>query len=177
MERQLPWNTTLAVTYTNRTGCTCSVRRNQRAAAGNLQSERAGQRRVSARPSGPVYLMERPACTTRISSLPMSTARLNAGFSLFGFYVLNRAMSNTDGVGTFPANPYNFEGEYGPAATDVRHRLTVGGSINFKWNVRISPFVVVQTGCPSTSPRETIFTARRYSMPGPASPRIPTKPE
>jgi len=41
-------------------------------------------------------------------------ARLNAGFSLFGFYVLNHAMSNTDGIVTFPANPYNFQGEYGP---------------------------------------------------------------
>src|SRR6202140_2286897 len=75
-------------------------------------------------------------------------ARLNAGFSLFGFYVLNHAISNTDGIGTFPANPYNFKGEYGPAATDVRHRMTVGGSINFKWNVRVSPFVTVQSGPP-----------------------------
>ena len=75
-------------------------------------------------------------------------ARLNAGFSLFGFYVLNHAMSNTDGIATFPANPYNFQGEYGPAATDVRHRFTMGGSINFKWHVRVSPFIVVQDGIP-----------------------------
>ena len=35
------------------------------------------------------------------------------GVSLFGFYVFNRARSNTDGQGTFPANPYDFTGEYG----------------------------------------------------------------
>ena len=57
-------------------------------------------------------------------------------------------MSNTDGVTTFPANPYSFAGEYGPAATDIRNRVTAGGSINFRWGVRISPFVVVQSGMP-----------------------------
>ena len=75
-------------------------------------------------------------------------AKLNAGLSLFGFYVYNHARSNTDGIGTFPANPYTFAGEYGPASTDVHHRFTVGGSINLRWAVRISPFVVAQTGAP-----------------------------
>jgi hypothetical protein len=75
-------------------------------------------------------------------------AKLNAGLSLFGFYVFNRARSNTDGVGTFPSNPYNFTGEYGPASTDVHHRVTVGGSINLRWAVRISPFLVMQSGAP-----------------------------
>ena len=74
--------------------------------------------------------------------------RLNQGVSLFGFYVLNRAMSSTDGINTVPANPYDYNGEYGPAATDVRHRVTFGGSVNTKWNVRVSPFVVVQSGAP-----------------------------
>ena len=67
---------------------------------------------------------------------------------MFGFYVLNKAMSSSDGINTFPANPYNFAGEYGPAATDVRHRVSAGGTINTKWNVRFSPFVIVQSGMP-----------------------------
>ncbi len=75
-------------------------------------------------------------------------SKLNSGLSLFGFYVFNRAFSNTDGIGTFPSNPYTSAGEYGPAATDVHHRVTLGGSINLKWAVRISPFVVMQTGAP-----------------------------
>lgn len=75
-------------------------------------------------------------------------SRVNAGFSMFGFYVLNRALSDTDGISTFPANPYNFSGEYGPAITDVRNRVTAGGSINFRWNIRVSPFVIAQTGAP-----------------------------
>src|SRR5258708_22816734 len=67
---------------------------------------------------------------------------------MFGLYVLNKAMSNTDGLGTFPANSYKFAGEYGPASTDVRHRATVGGSMNTRWNVRFSPFVTMQSGPP-----------------------------
>jgi hypothetical protein len=62
--------------------------------------------------------------------------------------VLNKAMSNTDGLSTFPANSYDYTGEYGPAATDVRHRVTAGGSISTKWNIRLSPFFIVQSGGP-----------------------------
>ncbi len=75
-------------------------------------------------------------------------SKLNANVSLFGYYTLNRAMSNTDGLGTFPGNPATMAGEYGPAATDIRHRAFIGGSINTKWNLRLSPFIVVQSGAP-----------------------------
>jgi hypothetical protein len=62
--------------------------------------------------------------------------------------VYNRALSNTDGLGTFPANPYDFAGEYGPAATDVRHRVYLSGSIDTKWNVRFSPNINLTSGPP-----------------------------
>ena len=72
----------------------------------------------------------------------------SSAVSLFGFYVLNYAKSNTDGVLTFPANPYDFSGEYGPAGTDIRQQVTGGGSVNLRWNVRVSPFLVAQSGAP-----------------------------
>jgi len=105
-------------------------------------------------------------------------AKLNAGLSLFGFYVFNRAMSNTDGINTFPANPYNFSGEYGPAATDVHHRVTAGGSINLRGNIRISPFAVAQTGAPfditsGTDPYgTTLFNARPGFATDPSKPGL-----
>ena len=68
--------------------------------------------------------------------------------SLFGYYTLNNAMSNTDGLGTFPAVPGSMVGEYGPAAWDIRHRAFIGGSLNTKWNIRLSPFITVQSGAP-----------------------------
>jgi hypothetical protein len=57
-------------------------------------------------------------------------------------------MSDTDGINTFPGNPYNFAGEYGPAFNDIRHRILFGGAINTKWNVRLNPLVTFQTGAP-----------------------------
>ena len=57
-------------------------------------------------------------------------------------------MSNTDGITTFPANPYNSSGEYGPAFNDIRHRVLFGGTINTKWNIRFNPLLTFQTGAP-----------------------------
>src|ERR1035438_4592103 len=81
---------------------------------------------------GPVFLAESAGLYNQNQLIANVNAKLNAGFSLFGFYVLNHARSNTDGIGTFPANPYSFSGEYGPASTDVHHRFTIGGSLNLR---------------------------------------------
>jgi hypothetical protein len=159
VERQLPANTTLAVTYTNSHGLHL------------FRSE-------VLRAPGPVYLMESSGLYNQNQVIANVNAKLNAGFSLFGFYVFNRAHSNTDGIGTFPANPRDFSGEYGPANTDVHHRFTVGGSINLKWAVRISPFVVVQTGAPfditagSDLYGTTLFNARPAFATDPSRPGL-----
>jgi hypothetical protein len=57
-------------------------------------------------------------------------------------------MSNTDGLSTFPANPANFSGEYGPAANDVRNRFLIAGTVNLRWNIRLNPNVTLQSGAP-----------------------------
>ena len=94
-------------------------------------------------------------------------SRLNGAVSLFGSYVYNRALSNTDyappprntdfnpaisygsiGVGSFPANPYSMAGEYGPASTDIRKPRTFGGSIAMKWGFSFNPLLIVQSGAP-----------------------------
>ncbi|MBZ5624715.1 MAG: carboxypeptidase regulatory-like domain-containing protein [Acidobacteriia bacterium] len=149
LERQLPANTTLAVTYTNSHGVHLLRSDDINAPLpGTYQPNVPGSGVFPRGLPGPVFLTESAGLYNQNQLIANVKAKLNAGFSLFGFYVLNHAMSNTDGAGTFPANPYNFAGEYGPASTDVRHRGTVGGSINFRWNVRISPFVVMQSGAP-----------------------------
>ena len=149
LERQLPRNTTLAVTYTNSHGL-------HEFRSEDINAPLPGTYNPAVQNSGvfplghpgAVDLMESSGLYNQNQLISNVNARLNSGFSLFGFYVFNRARSNTDGIGTFPANPYSFAGEYGPAATDVHHRVTVGGSINLKWAVRISPFVVMQSGAP-----------------------------
>jgi len=149
LERQLLAGTTLAVTYTNSHGL--HAFRSEDINAPLPGTYNAGVQNSGVFPlghPGPVDLMESSGIYNQNQIIANVNSKVNAGLSLFGFYVYNRAMSNTDGIGTFPANPYNSAGEYGPASTDVRHRVTVGGSINLKWAIRISPFAVVQSGAP-----------------------------
>ena len=49
--------------------------------------------------------------------------------SLFAFYTLAYARSNTDGSGSSPANPYDLAADYSRAAIDTRHRFVLGGSV------------------------------------------------
>jgi hypothetical protein len=177
VERQLPRNTTMAVTYTNSHGLHLFRSEDINAPLpGTYDPAVAGSGLFPLGHPGPVELMESSGLYNQNQVIANASAKPNAGLSLFGFYVYNHARSNTDGIGTFPANPYDFAGEYGPASTDVHHRFTVGGSINLKWAVRISPFVVAQTGAPfditagSDLYGTTLFNAR----PGIAT--DPTKP-
>jgi hypothetical protein len=78
---------------------------------------------------------------------------------------LNRALSNTDGLSTIPANPYNFSGEYGPAITDIRNSLVFGGTFE-RWKFRIAPLIRMYSGPPfditagSDVYGDTLFNAR-----------------
>jgi Carboxypeptidase regulatory-like domain len=166
MERQLPWNTTLAVTYTNSHGLHELLTNDINAPFPPTGAFPLGE-------PNPVFLMQSSGLYNQNQLVVNVNARVNAAFSLFGFYVLNRAMSNTDGLGTSPPNPYNFTGQYGPAATDVRNRATLGGTINTRWNIRLNPFVVVQSGVPfdittgSDLYGTTLFNARPGISPTP----------
>jgi hypothetical protein len=97
---------------------------------------------------GPVFLMESSGTYNQNQVVANINTRLKQGVSLFAFYVLSRAMSSTDGIDTVPADPYSIAGECGPAAMDVRHRVTFSGSISANWNLRISPFLILQSGAP-----------------------------
>lgn len=70
------------------------------------------------------------------------------GHLVDGAYQYNRAFSNTDGLTTFPANPYSMEGEYGPAATDMRHRVSLMGTVTTKWGLRFNPMLTANSGPP-----------------------------
>jgi hypothetical protein len=93
-------------------------------------------------------------------------SKLNTAISFYATWVLNRALSNTDGLSTFAGNPYSGAGEYGPASTDIRNRFLFGGTINTRWKIRFNPLVSYQSGAPFniTSGEDpfdtTVFSAR-----------------
>lgn len=160
LERQLPKSTTLALTYTNSHGL--HILRSQYAAGS----------------AGPVFLATSTGIYNQNQFVANVNAKMNPAVSLFGFYVFNRALSSSDGLATFPANPADFAGEYGPAATDVRHRVLIGGTLNLRWNLRLNPLITAQTGPPFnlTTGQDnygtTLFTARPGFATGAARPGL-----
>ena len=57
-------------------------------------------------------------------------------------------MSDTDGSGTMPANPYNLRGDYGRAAFDFRHRAFISATTTLPFRIRMAPFIYLQSGLP-----------------------------
>jgi hypothetical protein len=149
LERQLPFNSTLALTYANAHGVHLLRSRDINAPLPGTFSPLVPDSGVF--PLGtpnPVFLLESSGIYNQNQFIAFLNSRFSREFSLSASYVLNYARSNTDGPGTFPARPYDFTGEYGPAATDVRHRISINGSIGTKWNFRFNPFVVIESGPP-----------------------------
>ncbi|HEU4714760.1 MAG TPA: TonB-dependent receptor [Pyrinomonadaceae bacterium] len=75
-------------------------------------------------------------------------SRFNRNITMSAYYVLAKANSDADGVGSLPANPYDFSTEYGRASGDIRHRFVLTGNIRAPWNISLNPFVIVQSGRP-----------------------------
>ncbi|HEY7388512.1 MAG TPA: hypothetical protein VH640_08385, partial [Bryobacteraceae bacterium] len=118
VERQLPANTTVAVTYTNSHGLHLLGSQDINAPLpGTFNPAVPGSGVFPYGRSGPIFLMESSGLYNQNQLIVNVNSKINQNVSLFGSYVLNHAMSNTDGLNTSPANPYSMAGEYGPALT------------------------------------------------------------
>ncbi|MBV9491526.1 MAG: TonB-dependent receptor, partial [Verrucomicrobia bacterium] len=168
VERQLPAHTSVAVTYVNSHGLHQFLTSNSNTplpGTYNPQEPDSGIYPLG-RPDA-VFLVESSGLYNQNELMTNVNAKLNGSVSLFGSYLYNRASSNTDysappqntdfnpaisnqgfGIGTFPANPYNRAGEYGPAATDIRQQGTFGGSLATKWGLQFNPLLVMNSGAP-----------------------------
>ena len=164
IERQLPGKNKLAVTYANSHGLHLLQSRDI-----NAPLPRNGVYPFGT--NAPIFDMESAGLYNQNQLNINLNTTVTRNISLSASYVLNRAMSNTDGLSTFPANQYNLAGEYGPAATDIRHRVSLNGSLNTKWNLSLSPFVVMQSGPPFniTVGQDTYGTTLLNARPGIAS--------
>ena len=167
LERQLPNNTTLAVTYTN--VHSLHVLRSEDINAplpGTYSGPNTGVYPYAGR--GPIFLMTSSGLYNQNQLIANLNSKINSAVSLYATWVLNKAQSNSDGLNTFPGNPYNYSGEYGPASTDIRNRFLFGGSINTRWNVRFNPLISYQSGAPFniTSGEDPFGTTQFYARPG-----------
>jgi hypothetical protein len=167
VERQLPHNNTLAVTYTN--AHALHVLRSEDINAplpGTYSGPGTGVYPYPDR--GPIFPMTTSGLFNQNQVAFNLNSKFNSAISLTSSYVLNKAMSNTDGLTTYPANPYNYSGEYGPAFNDIRQRVLFAGSINTRWNIRFSPNITYQSGAPFniTTGSDPYGTTLFFARPG-----------
>lgn len=169
-DRQLSKKTTLAVTYTNSHGLHELRTRNINAPLPDGAYPYPDQ--------GPIYEMESAGLYNQNLLATNVNSRLTSKISLLGNYSLGYARSNTDGLNTFPANQYSMAGEYGPAANDVRNRVSLGGSITSPLKLIWNPFITLQSGAPfniTTSQDiydDTVLTARPGFATNPDQPGV-----
>ena len=83
-----------------------------------------------------------------VNSSVRMTGTAKFSISLFGYYTLNYANSDTSGASYLPSNPADITQDYGRASFDVRHRVFFGGSIGLPFGLRISPFMIASSGSP-----------------------------
>jgi hypothetical protein len=140
VERQLPHNITGTVTYINTH--TLHLLRTR-----NINAPFNGVRPLGDA-AGNVYLYESSGLLNQNQLRISVNTRLNPKFTLFGFYSLGKSESNTDGAGSFPANNFDLTGEYGRSSFDIRHNLSLGGSLDVPWGLRLNPFIIASTGRP-----------------------------
>jgi hypothetical protein len=95
-----------------------------------------------------IYLYETSGIFRQNQLISSFNVKANSSLSFNGSYVYGRAMSNSDGAGTFPSNQYDLASEYARAGFDIRHRFQLNGSWNAKWGLRFSPFVTITSGRP-----------------------------
>jgi hypothetical protein len=95
---------------------------------------------------GNIYQYQSGAIFRQNELIANFTVRAGTRLSLFGYYALNYANSDTAGASSFPSNPYNLQQDYGRAAFDVRNRVFMGGTISLPHAFRISPFLVASSG-------------------------------
>ncbi len=149
VEKQLSKSATVSVTYLNSQGGDSYLTRDINAPLPGTFNPNDPSSGV--RPNGKtenVYQYESMGRFNQNQLITNMNLRATKGISLFGFYVLNYANSNTAGVNSQPSQPYNIDADYGRASYDIRSRLIMGGNVTLPYHFTLSPFIVTTSGSP-----------------------------
>ena len=151
LERQLNKSANLSVTYLNSRGVHALLVSNVNAPVPGTYPPGNPFSATAVRPFGNIgniFEYQSDAVFRQRQLIVTSNIRAGTKFSLFSFYMLNYADSDTAGPSTFSSNPYDLGQDYGRAAFDVRHRGVLVGTVALPYAFRFSPFLVAQSGPP-----------------------------
>lgn len=141
IEHSLPRNTTMSISYLDTRGFHQLRSRNMNAPAPV----------TGIRPFGNgfnIYDYETTGWYRQHLLMFNVQSRFNRKINFNANYTLGKADGDTDGAGSFPANSYNLQSEFGRSSFDVRHRFTLTGSFETKWGIGLFPLVIAQSGAP-----------------------------
>ncbi|HEY3840686.1 MAG TPA: carboxypeptidase regulatory-like domain-containing protein [Bryobacteraceae bacterium] len=154
-DRQLPRNTTLSVNYMLSHGVHELLVRNINAPLDGTYTYGIPYSGLypyaSLYGTGVVNNYESTGSMTQKQLIVNVNSRISNNFSLFGYYTLGWATSNTDGASSQPMDDYNLALDYARASFNVRNRGLIAGSIatSKKYgNLRFSPFISARSGTP-----------------------------
>ena len=170
IDRSLPKNITVAVNYIYSHTDHALITRNI-----NAPYVAYGGAQPYGPAAGNIFLYESSGQGRQNQLVTNVNARMNRKVQLFGFFTVQNAHSDTDGLGTSPAYSYNMADEWGRSSFAPTVRAFVGGSVTIWKQISLAPHITAQTGTPFNiitgvdSNGDTLFTERPSlaTAPGP----------
>jgi hypothetical protein len=142
LERQLTNAANLSVTYLNSRG-------NHQYYTNFINANQIPSGEIVAPPPSEIIYQYQSGGTFKQNQLIVnSSVRMGTKLSLFGYYTLNYANSDTAGASYIPSNPFDLAQDYGRATFDIRNRIFFGGTIGLRYGFRVSPFMIASSGPP-----------------------------
>jgi Carboxypeptidase regulatory-like domain len=99
-------------------------------------------------PPNPLFQYESEGIFKQNQFIVNGRIMMGANLSLFGYYTLNYANSDTAGPTTFISIPGQPSKDYGRASYDIRNRVFLGGAIGLPRGFRLNPFLIASSGIP-----------------------------
>ncbi len=146
LEQQLGKFGTLSFTYLNSRALHQFVMENVNAPT--VPNEELSRKLYSTYGTDNVYQYNSEAIFKQNQLITNVQLRVSQKVSLMGFYALGYANSNSNGASSSPSNQFDLHQDYGRAAFDVRNRLFLSGTLLLAHNIRLSPFVLANSGAP-----------------------------
>jgi hypothetical protein len=138
-ERQLPFASTISVTYANSRGRHVLLTR-------NINAPLPGTNILPFGNIGQLTQYEAAGVSTQHQIITSVNTRVGSKLTLSTSYSHNDAHNNTDGG--FPANTYDLASDSGRSNYDNHHFVMVTASTAPRWNIRLSPFMTYNSGRP-----------------------------
>jgi Carboxypeptidase regulatory-like domain/TonB dependent receptor len=99
-------------------------------------------------PTNPIFQYQSEGTFKQNQFIVNGSIRMGAKLSLFGYYTLNYAYSDTSGPTSMPSIPGEPWKDYGRSSYDIRNRIFLGGTVGMPYAFRLSPFLIYSSGIP-----------------------------